>query len=401
VTILLLDIPGLQLAYLGCYGNDWVATPNLDRLASEGVLFDAHYLGRPGDLRSGRCHFPRPTEVADESGADRNWFLENNAPISFCVMEALDVLSAPLSERFSKILKGVVAALKKKPRPEKQLIWAEFPSLAPPWDLPSDMLDAYFDESSEPPVEEEDEEEDDEEEDSAPQAEQTKPCDSLQPWPHPPAQLPPGDDSFDRLQFTYAAVVTYVDAQIGWLIDKLRPGGLLDQIMLVVTASSALSLGEHGWIGRQRAWQHEEAVHLPLLLRFPKGEQAGWRIGALTQSIDIVPTLMDYLELAPAPLPGRSLRPLIAHEVNEVHEHIASGDRVGDSVEWSLRTLEWALLLPLAGPAGDPQRLPQLYVKPDDRWEVNNVYQHHPELVEQMEKTLRAREEASKEPRTK
>ena len=114
MTILLLDIPGLQLAYLGCYGNDWVATPNLDRLASEGVLFDAHYLGRPGDLRSGRCHLPRPTDVADESGAVQSRFLENNASISFSVIEALDAFSAPLSERFSKILKGVVAALKKK-----------------------------------------------------------------------------------------------------------------------------------------------------------------------------------------------------------------------------------------------------------------------------------------------
>lgn len=386
MTILLLDIPGLHLAYLGCYGNDWVATPNLDRLASEAVLFDAHYLGRPGDLRSGRFRFPRPTDAPDETDLHPHWFRESNAAVSFHVIDAVDS-SLPLDQRFHQVLRGIVAAMKQKTRPQKELIWAEFPSLAPPWNLPGSMLDAYFDEAGEDA-----ENEDDEEVDSEPEPEPTdaQPRERLEPWPDPPAQVPPGDDACDRLQFTYAAVVTHVDAQIGWLIDRLSRGGLLDSLLLTITSSRALPLGEHGWIGPQRAWQHEEAVHVPLLLRLPQADQAGLRIGALTQSIDVVPTLIDYLELAPASLPGRSLRPLIAHEVTELHAHVCSGDRIGASVEWALRTRQWAFLLPLLSPEADRQRSPQLFVKPDDRWEVNDVYQHHPELVEHLEKTLRA-----------
>jgi hypothetical protein len=54
-------------------------------------------------------------------------------------------------------------------------------------------------------------------------------------------------------------------------------------------------------------------------------------------------------------------------------------------MEWMLRTPEWSFLLPVQSP-----RPPQLFVKPDDRWEVNNVYQHHLEYAEGLERTLRA-----------
>jgi arylsulfatase A-like enzyme len=364
VTILLLDIPGLHLAYLGCYGNDWVATPNLDRLAGDAVVFDGHFAGTPGDLRSGRYCFPDASERTPSvyAGGLLHFIHAGDASLS-------------LDERFTLVAKNILAALKKKPRPEKQLIWAEFPSLAPPWNLSADMLDAYFDEEADPDDDETDE----------PPAEQSKV--PLEPWPDPPMKLPAGDEHFDRLQFTYAAVVTFVDAQIGWLIDKLR-GKLLDELLLVITSSAALPLAEHGWVGRQRAWQHEENVHLPLLLRLPKAEHGGLRIGALTQSVDLLPTLLEYLGLSEK-LPGRSLWPLIRHEAAEIRPCACSGDRIGGSAEWALRTPEWAYLLPLSNSEGDPPRSPRLYVKPDDRWEVNDVYAHHPELVEQLDKTLR------------
>src|SRR5437588_5891554 len=53
MRILVLDVPALHLAYLGCYGNDWIATPNIDRLASESVVFDRHFFD---------VHQPSPSE---------------------------------------------------------------------------------------------------------------------------------------------------------------------------------------------------------------------------------------------------------------------------------------------------------------------------------------------------
>ena len=63
--------------------------------------------------------------------------------------------------------------------------------------------------------------------------------------------------------------------------------------------------------------------------------------------------------------------------------------KLGEREEWALRSSDWAFILPIAQAAKDPVRGPQLYVKPDDRWEVNNVLQHHLELGERFEAVLR------------
>ncbi len=90
---------------------------------------------------------------------------------------------------------------------------------------------------------------------------------------------------------------------------------------------------------------------------------------------------------------GRTLLPLLYGEVEEVHPYVCSAAQVGDMVEWGLRTLEWAFLLPAeAGAAA------RLYVKPDDRWEVNDIVQHHQELAEGLERTLRGFVEATRRP---
>src|SRR5258707_14289088 len=52
VTLIIAD--GLQTAALGLYGNDWIATPNLNRLATEAVVFDQHFADAPHASKSGR-----------------------------------------------------------------------------------------------------------------------------------------------------------------------------------------------------------------------------------------------------------------------------------------------------------------------------------------------------------
>src|SRR5947209_2976349 len=64
MKVLVIVVRGLNTGYLGCYGNAWVETPALDRLAAEGVVFDRHYADCPSPFgasrswRSGRCPLP-------------------------------------------------------------------------------------------------------------------------------------------------------------------------------------------------------------------------------------------------------------------------------------------------------------------------------------------------------
>src|SRR5438132_7753908 len=64
MKVLMIVPCGWQLGSVGCYGNDWVQTPGLDRLAAEGVVFDQHYADRPdaagarASWRTGCYHFP-------------------------------------------------------------------------------------------------------------------------------------------------------------------------------------------------------------------------------------------------------------------------------------------------------------------------------------------------------
>src|SRR5262245_37861568 len=64
MKVVVITACGLHLGYLGCYGNAWIATPTLDRLAAEGMVFDGHIADCPGAAgarrawRRGRYHFP-------------------------------------------------------------------------------------------------------------------------------------------------------------------------------------------------------------------------------------------------------------------------------------------------------------------------------------------------------
>ena len=131
--------------------------------------------------------------------------------------------------------------------------------------------------------------------------------------------------------------------------------------MIVLTADCGLALGEHGYVGPASPHTHEETTHVPLILCLPAADEAGRRVAALTQAADLAPTLADVFEVELPSAHGRTLLPLVYGEAEELHPYVCSGAQVGDAAEWSLRTLEWAFLLPMG-----PPRPPRLYVKPDD-----------------------------------
>jgi arylsulfatase A-like enzyme len=142
-------------------------------------------------------------------------------------------------------------------------------------------------------------------------------------------------------------------------------------------------------IGAPRPWLHDELVHMPMLMRLPLAAEAGLRIGALTQPVDLLPTFLEALGQPMPPMHGLSLWPLLHSKVEAIRPYAVAGMRVNGYENWLLRTPDWVLHLPIAQPEESAARPAQLFVKPEDRWEVNDLYQQQIESADILEKTLR------------
>jgi len=101
-----------------------------------------------------------------------------------------------------------------------------------------------------------------------------------------------------------------------------------------------------------------------------------------------MPTFFDLFGLPVPEAHGRSLLPLMLGKSAKIREYACTSLRAGDRIEWALRTPEWGFLLPMQAPSSGSPLASELYVKPDDRWEVNNARQHHVVLAENIEQTL-------------
>jgi arylsulfatase A-like enzyme len=379
MKILVLQVPSLHLGYLGCYGNEWNATPALDRLAAEGVVFDGHFADTVGDGRpawTGRRPMPSAA-AADPSApgpAANLKTLLDAAEVPFVVVrsgEAVEGVDPGEGTPLEMALEGIVQALDRLGGADHWLLWADLPPLAPPWSVPALYWEGDFTAG--------DDEESDE--DEAP----------LTPLPDPAVGPVPRDeaDVWQRLQLTYAGVVRYLDAGLGLLLKELTRRGSLGELLLAVTSERGLALAEHGIVGDYRPWLHEEVMHVPLVVRLPGAAAAGLRVAGLTQPVDLFLTLLEAFGLAAPEGHGRSLWPLLREETQQLRPYACAGWRAGQGVEWSLRTARWALTLPAATPPGDPPREPRLYLKPDDRWEVNDLRPRNLELAEGLEAVLR------------
>ena len=110
----------------------------------------------------------------------------------------------------------------------------------------------------------------------------------------------------------YGSEVSYVDGQVGRLLDALSERGLDDETVLIFTSDHGESLGERRFIGHTKSLD-DELIHVPLVMRLPPGlRDAGElarRSGDVVGHVDVVPTLLDLLGLPP--LEGQQGRSLL------------------------------------------------------------------------------------------
>ncbi len=115
----------------------------------------------------------------------------------------------------------------------------------------------------------------------------------------------------------YHACVSFVDAQVGRLLDALDELGLAENTLVVFWSDHGYHLGEHGGIWQKRTL-FEESARAPLIIRVPGAVGNGRACRRVVEFVDLYPTLTEAAGLGvPGGLDGRSLLPLLRDPLRE------------------------------------------------------------------------------------
>jgi arylsulfatase len=195
-----------------------------------------------------------------------------------------------------------------------------------------------------------------------------------------PVPTPPALPEWINL---YDANLRYSDWAVGELIDQLQSSGILDKTLLIITADHGEAFGEHAhvWHGRS---VYDEACHIPLLIRFPGGKLAGTRIAALSESVDMLPTIFDLLGARyPAQgIQGHSLLPLLAGQRDSINDYVFTRGG-GSPSKYLIRNHDYALMVYSNG------RWRALYDLKKDPDERTNIIDANPAVAETMTAAFR------------
>ncbi len=179
----------------------------------------------------------------------------------------------------------------------------------------------------------------------------------------------------------YAAGVSYTDEQIGHVIADLKARGLYDEACIILVSDHGEHLGEHG-LFFTHLFPYREALHVPLMIKWPGGRFAGREITDRVSTLDILPTLLDILQLPERDgLDGRSLLPLVRGEgPGKPRPLLAEQGSDPDFFVKAIVDGDWKLMLHrIAG-----QDHPVLYNLRTDLDERQDVHAQHPDVVKRL-----------------
>ncbi len=121
---------------------------------------------------------------------------------------------------------------------------------------------------------------------------------------------PVSDEAALHLIHAYYACVSYVDSQVGRVLAELDRLGLREKTIVILWGDHGYHLGEHGTWTKRTNW--EIATRAPLIISVPGQKTAGATTEALVEFVDIYPTLAELCQIAPpANLEGKSFRLLL------------------------------------------------------------------------------------------
>lgn len=347
MRLIFLLFDSLNRLALSPYGGS-VETPNFQRLADRGVTFDRHYVGSlpciPArrDLQTGRVNFFHrswgPMEPYDRSlcatlreggvythlVTDHFHYFEPGGTHFHSQYDTWDFIRgqeydpwkamvAPPLERFAETYDPRHYDPRKKPRRLHHLVNRSYERSEADMPLPRCFASAF------------------EFLDANRGADdwmlQIELFDPHEPFHAPERFRRPGDSDWTggvlnwpdykrvdeseaevaEIRANYAALVRMCDEYLGRLLDYMDQHGMWANTAIVLTTDHGFMLGEHDWWGKGRMPYYEEIAHIPLLVAHPS-LAGGVRSSSLTQTIDVMPTLLDCFGCEnPAEVRGESV----------------------------------------------------------------------------------------------
>lgn len=332
---------GLGPAHIGGYGNEWIRTPNLDRLCARSYVFDRHY-ATTTDLAKARVDWSSQQSdllPAVRSAGVTTIHIGNmtNGPETGDWQVAESVPREPGRPWSLLPIRRRLYELLAKLAPKRAaLVWVEADVLAPPWMPPRRWVKYYHSDISD---------------DGS----------RCVPWTDPLPDRVSLDDhsSYHRLQYTFGAGVSGLDASLGKLLAGLRRHGLGRESLLILTSDLGFPLGEHGAVGRSATDIQESLVHLPLIVRLPGQMAAGHRVEALTQPSDVGETIAAHFGMPKEP--SSSLFPLLRDHTAKLRDHIVIFSIHGKAI----RTHDQLLM--------QDNQTTRMFHQPSDRWHVHDI----------------------------
>lgn len=118
------------------------------------------------------------------------------------------------------------------------------------------------------------------------------------------------DSQWKKVRAFYYALITHIDEEIGKIMDELDSLNLTQDTIIIFTSDHGDNLGDHGLIGKSQAYDSSSRV--PLLVSYPANVSEGQRKGEIVESVDIAPTVLDWCGVQIPPfMQGRSFRSLL------------------------------------------------------------------------------------------
>ena len=172
------------------------------------------------------------------------------------------------------------------------------------------------------------------------------------------------EDLAKEIKQAYYATISFVDAQVGRIINKLKQTGLDKNTIVVFTSDHGYHMGEHGHWQKQTLFNN--ATKVPLIINVPGEDYTSKISKSPVELIDIFPTLMDLTNIiTPSHVVGQSLKPIIENKSSDVRKNALTRWSNGYSIMTDrFRLTKWDI-------NGDFQY--ELYDHKFDEQELNNL----------------------------